>query len=154
LKWFSPLVPSGIVDWVRSRPEAGYTAQQISDIVSPLWFHGFISADVAKKMLSSKPEGTFLFRFSSTAQCYGLSVSHLGDVTHWRITTEKLGDQVAPVFKIDNNSYGSLQEIVQRHKTGPLKVFHLLNTGEGKEDVLLSVGLPRVEAQVYANLEM
>lgn len=77
---------------------------------------------------------------------------HLGNATHWRITSTKL-DGLDATFQIDNRSYSNImviwkcatshlsQDIVKTHATEALKVFQLLNTG--KEDVYLTKELPR-----------
>jgi len=160
LKWFSPLVPEvdnaiyANTSNVATRPGAsgGYTTAQVAAIVGPLWFHGWLSAEDSKAAIGSAPEGTFLFRFSQSPRCYSLSVMHLGNVVHWRITSTKSDDQTEATFKIDQREYSSIRDIVETHNSEPLKVFQLLSTG--KEDVFLRKEVSRaVEAEAnYANV--
>lgn len=37
------------------------------------WFFGDVSAEEAEELLSGKPEGTFLLRFSSKSGCFASS---------------------------------------------------------------------------------
>jgi len=160
LKWFSPLVPeidNAIYANTTSTPKpagpaGGYTTAQIAAIVGPLWFHGWLSAEDSKAAIGTAPEGTFLFRFSQSPRCYSLSVMHLGNVVHWRITSNKVDDQAEATFKIDQREYRSIRDIVETHANEPLKVFQLISTG--KEDVFLKKEVPRsVEAEAnYANV--
>lgn len=115
--------------------EDGYTIDDAATIVSPDWFHGVMSAGKAQKILSNKPEGSFLFRFSSNPGkkyipkhniqvgsligCYALSVAltpEMGGVAHWRITADNSAGYIQ--FKVDSISipFSSLSEIIQKHK--------------------------------------
>lgn len=127
LEWFSPLSVGN--DFYENSNNAtaashqnGYDIDMIADIVSPNWFFGFMTAAQAKEILSRKPYGAFLFRFSSNAGCYALSVNY-GQVGHWRIMTEKAGSG-GPVFRIDGKPYRSLHHVIETHSVGgePLAV--------------------------------
>jgi len=167
LKWFAPLVPDIEVESTYAnvsgssapRPTnlsnnglGGYNTLQIAEIVGPTWFHGWLSAEDCKDAIGSASEGTFIFRFSQTPRCFSLSVMHLGNITHWRISSTKESDAAPTVFRIDNREYTSIQDIVMKHAVEPLKVFQLLSTG--KEDVFLKKEMPRVIEQDtnYANV--
>lgn len=117
LEWFHPLGISMLYQTNSDQIEIpGYDLEQISQIVGPSWFFGFMTASEAKELLLKKPHGSYLFRFSSNAGCYALSVNY-GQVGHWRITTEKKGD-ADPVFRIDGRPYPSLQAVIQTHQIG------------------------------------
>eukprot|EP00027_Filamoeba_sp_ATCC50430_P000285 CAMPEP_0168556248 /NCGR_PEP_ID=MMETSP0413-20121227/8776_1 /TAXON_ID=136452 /ORGANISM="Filamoeba nolandi, Strain NC-AS-23-1" /LENGTH=632 /DNA_ID=CAMNT_0008587171 /DNA_START=113 /DNA_END=2008 /DNA_ORIENTATION=+ len=75
MKWFSP---------VSSDPDAGWTIDQMIDICTPHWFHGFMSSQDAQNLLKGQPDGTYLIRFSTSAPgSYALSVSYNETVGHW-----------------------------------------------------------------------
>ncbi len=96
----------------------GYDIESILEICTPNWFHGFLSSADAQRGLKGKPDGTFLFRFStSNPGCYALSAAYSGTVGHWRISCDKEPGQPA-TFKIDGRDYKSLNEIINVHKFG------------------------------------
>jgi len=72
------------------------------------------------KILLKEPTGTFLFRFSSVAGCYTLSVSNQGQVGHWRIKSEKGPRELW--FWIDDRRYNSLPHIIETHLIEQLRV--------------------------------
>jgi len=116
--WFSPLVKfdSSYQTKSSTTDSMGYNIKEIVDIVGQSWFFGFISAEEAKKILFSLPTGSFLFRFSSKAGQYALSVNY-GQVGHWRIIAEKKAPG-PPILVIDDHSYASFQSIVETHRVG------------------------------------
>ena len=93
---------------------AGYDIVDVVEIVKKEWFFGFMSAEEAKKILSTYPYGTYLFRFSSKAGQYALSVNY-GQIGHWRITAEKISAS-SVLFYIDEKSYRSLDHVISSHK--------------------------------------
>jgi len=116
LEWFTPLVQSSSsYQTGDERDLLGYDIEQILDIVGPPWFFGFMSANEAKEVLSRKPYGSYLFRFSSNAGFYALSVNY-GQVGHWRISSEKHVGY--PLFKVDGRTYKSLYHIIEVHTVG------------------------------------
>jgi hypothetical protein len=104
------------------------------------WFHGYLSADNAKILLQDRPEGSFLFRFSGNPSCYSLSVSHSGEVTHWRISTRKTTDFDPPLFSIDDVAYPSLKDLVIYHQKFPLIASYLIHSGDEKVYLTKEVG--------------
>jgi len=121
LEWFSPLVQSNVYHTGSEQESIGYDIEQIADIVGPAWFFGFMTAPEAREALQNRPQGSYLFRFSSNAGCYALSVNY-GQVGHWRIITEKrIG---YPIFRVDGRAYKSLYHIIETHAIGgePLQV--------------------------------
>jgi len=113
LMWFSPLVSE-------AQPKC-FTVQQIVDIVSPRWFFAFLSAGEAKDVLKKEGKtGCFLFRFSSSAGLYALSLFHNNQVSHCRIETELTDTGIN--FIINKRIYKSLEDIMQIHKKEPLKI--------------------------------
>ncbi len=80
------------------------------------WFFGFMDAPKARDLLMSLPEGSFLFRFSSTPGWYTLSVNY-GQVGHWRIEAIKQGADKL-LLKIDDRTYDSFHSIISTHKPG------------------------------------
>jgi len=89
----------------------------VLEICSPSWFHGFMTSAEAQKVLKGKPEGAFVFRFSSMPGNYALSVVYNHIVGHWRISCEK-ENYNQPFFMIDQRRYKSLAHILQTHKYG------------------------------------
>jgi len=118
LQWFSPLYPQG------EKPEnivaSMYDFDDVVNIVSPLWFFGFIEPIEANNILDNTPSGTFLFRFSSQPGHYTLSVSNDGQVGHWRLRADK--GPTWQQFCIENRYYESFQNIIDVHMIEPLKV--------------------------------
>jgi hypothetical protein len=80
-----------------------------------------MSADTAKTLLSFRPIGSFLLRFSSAPPFFALSVNY-GNVGHWRITVEKTSQLT--IYRIDGRPYKSLYDIVETHSPGnePLQI--------------------------------
>jgi len=124
LIWFSPLAQPDLYQTSDENTNGGYDIESILEICTPSWFHGFLSSADAQRGLKGKPDGTFLFRFStSNPGCYALSAAYSGTVGHWRISCVKeVGQPVT--FKIDGRDYKSLAEIINIHKFGrePLKI--------------------------------
>jgi len=109
LIWFTPLDKVG---------GGGYDIDHVMTICTPSWFHGFLSSGDAQKALKGKPDGTYLFRFSTTNPgCYALTVAYSSTVGHWRISCEKKAGE-NPVFSIDGKPYKSLDDIIQTHRFG------------------------------------
>lgn len=118
LIWFSPLDVSEIYQTSggSNASKGGYEIDHILAVCHPAWFHGFLSSADAQKALKGKPDGSFLFRFSTTNPgCYALTVAYSNTVGHWRISCEKKPFEV-PVFLIDGRSYTSLEAIIQTHR--------------------------------------
>jgi len=123
LEWFTPLCQSDNYETSTSKVvENGWSIEEISEVVGANFFFGFISAEQAKSILSNKPYGAYLFRFSSNPGCYALTVNY-GAIGHWRITAEKYGT-APPIFKIDGRPYKNLYDIVDVHRVGgePLSI--------------------------------
>lgn len=117
LIWFSPLTQPDLYQTSDEGSGIGYDIEMILDICTPSWFHGFLSSSDAQRGLKGKPDGTYLFRFStSNPGCYALSASYSGTVGHWRISCIK--ENGAPTFKIDGREYKTLNEIVTTHRFG------------------------------------
>lgn len=108
--WFNPLCGP-------NNQNGGWTMDNILEIVSLPYFHGFMDMKDAQKTLKGIPEGTYLLRFSTQQSYYTLSVSYSGTVGHWRIQTEKKPGQ-RPEFKVETRSYESLEHVVMTHSPG------------------------------------
>jgi len=125
MKWFTPLV---VFDNYHVKQDQqvlpvnmafGYSIEEVVDIVKPKWFYGFLSTNDAKRILTNKGNGSFLFRFSSSSPgYYTLSVCYSGGIGHWRINSEKKSN--CTIFKIDEVKYRSLYDIVDTHSIKPL----------------------------------
>jgi len=139
MQWFAPIIAdanNSTYANVSNVKSSGTSFEEIGKMVGVDYFHGFISADDAKNILINEQEGSFLIRFSQSPKCYSLSAIHNRGIYHWRINHEPNGK-----FKIDNETYNSLQDIVDTHKYTPIKIFQLRNTGQ--EDVILRNGVGR-----------
>lgn len=146
LVWFSPLAAPNLYQTNDVAPD-GYDLDDILNTCTPSWFHGFLSSADAQRSLKGKPDGTFLFRFStSNPGSYALSAAYSGTVGHWRISCARAPGS-RPVFKIDNREYTSLSHIVDSHKAGdPLKI---KDPKPGQADsCFLSIPFVRVGSEV------
>lgn len=117
-QWFFPLTLPDEVYQTQTNQYVipnGYTIEEIADIVGNPWFFGKMEASEARPLLESRPVGSFLFRFSSQAGMYSLSVNY-GQIGHWRIESKKEGSQT--IFRIDGRPYRSLHHIIESHKPG------------------------------------
>jgi len=145
LIWFTPLDKAGAVS------SGGYDIDHIMSICTPSWFHGFLSSSDAQKALKGKPDGTYLFRFSTTNPgCYALTVAYSSTVGHWRISCEKKPGE-NPIFSIDGRSYKSLDDIIQTHRFGrePLSI---KNPKPGQaQTCFLGTAHPRMDPQSEDN---
>ena len=137
-QWFKPLYPCGTQR--KQVAEQGYTLSEIADLLSPRWFHGFMETQQSVDLLWGKPAGSFLFRFSSVARHYSLSVSSGTQVGHWRIQAVPTPSGVD--FLLDDRCYASLQEIVSSHKNLPLQ---LLNSPDPSKGVCLLHPIDRTD---------
>jgi len=111
LKWFGPI----------QDPETNTTGETVLDKIrqtlEKTWFHGDITTKEATALLSDKPGGTFLIRFSESVDgFYTISkISSTRKVTHQRVNHEP-----GSPYIIDNHEYASLEELVdQRGFTSP-----------------------------------
>jgi len=117
-QWFFPLTLPDEVYQTQTNQYVipnGYTIEEIADIVGNSWFFGKMEASEARPILESRPIGSYLFRFSSQAGMYSLSVNY-GQIGHWRIESKKEGSQTT--FRIDGRPYRSLHHIIETHKPG------------------------------------
>eukprot|EP00029_Vermamoeba_vermiformis_P002196 TRINITY_DN1257_c0_g1_i1.p1 TRINITY_DN1257_c0_g1~~TRINITY_DN1257_c0_g1_i1.p1 ORF type:complete len:1506 (+),score=435.23 TRINITY_DN1257_c0_g1_i1:22-4518(+) len=77
-----------------------------STITRESWFHGDVNNDEAADLLKSKPEGTFLFRFSSRKGYLTVSFIADGQLQHTLIQPTANG------YICNGRSHGTLQEVV------------------------------------------
>ena len=92
--FFVPLTPPGTDE------EASWIFQ-VMNIVKEPWFWG-ADTEKAKEVLRSKPDGTFLVRFSSSPSDYTLSYVHNKKVNHTRISHPYCGDMDAVKKFVDS----------------------------------------------------
>jgi len=103
LQWFGP---------IRDPTTTSHTATFMDDITNILkqpWFHGDTDLQRAQELLSGKPAGTFMIRFSSLEGWYTISQIHGRIIQHQRI-----GHQPGDPYVIENDSYNSLFELVEQ----------------------------------------
>merc|ERR1712137_314327 len=103
---------SRILEWFGPLTDLTSFLQSVEDLLSKPWFHGEISAVEAEKLLSPKPAGTFLVRFSSRDPgCYAISVMGKGSkLKHYRVY-HKPGLQ----YLIGNSECSSIYEIISKY---------------------------------------
>jgi serine/threonine protein kinase len=107
LQWFGPIkVPD--VTATQSQQHVTFM-DDITNILRQPWFHGDTDLQRAQELLSGKPAGTFMIRFSSLEGWYTISQIHGRIIQHQRI-----GHQPGEPFVIENDSYGSLFELVEQ----------------------------------------
>eukprot|EP01094_Clydonella_sp_ATCC50884_P021516 TRINITY_DN475_c1_g1_i3.p2 TRINITY_DN475_c1_g1~~TRINITY_DN475_c1_g1_i3.p2 ORF type:complete len:140 (-),score=28.72 TRINITY_DN475_c1_g1_i3:265-684(-) len=91
---------------------------QITFTLSQPWFHGPLNTEEAQKLLSSYDPSSYLFRFSSRAGCFALSVKKEDDtMAHYLISRTPRGLELEGVY------YDSLEEIESTQTTR----YHLRN---------------------------
>ena len=71
-------------------------------------------------VLKSKPNGTWLLRFSTSPGCYSISVNNGGTVNHWRVTSKKENGQLTCM--LNEKKYSGIEGIVRTHIVEPLHV--------------------------------
>ena len=89
------------------------------------WFHGVIGRSQADDYLQDRPEGSFLIRISEHAEGYALDFKSDGQVRHFKMLFDHLGQ-----YKVQDNdeAFASLLELVQYFQKNPVT--------EDGEDVL------------------
>eukprot|EP01098_Paradermamoeba_levis_P011780 TRINITY_DN5081_c0_g1_i1.p1 TRINITY_DN5081_c0_g1~~TRINITY_DN5081_c0_g1_i1.p1 ORF type:complete len:370 (-),score=97.77 TRINITY_DN5081_c0_g1_i1:219-1328(-) len=94
----------------------GYKLSEISNFVSPKWFHGFLSAKQAQKLVAAQPIGSYLFRFSSEVGQFAFCFKD-GDeqIKHWRIIR-----LCKNRFSMSNFEFASFEEFITVYKDKPL----------------------------------
>lgn len=115
-QWFSPLVV------VTNQQEAplGYTFSEMVEIVSASWFFIDVPKDKIRTVLTES--GSFLIRFSSKGfGVYTLSAMNIDkQIGHWRINCIKTETALPPVFRMQDITFSSLQDIVRTYSEAPL----------------------------------
>jgi len=81
----------------------------VTNILKQPWFHGDTDLQRAQELLSGKPAGTFMIRFSSLEGWYTISQIHGRIIQHQRI-----GHQPGDPYVIENDSYNSLLDLVDQ----------------------------------------
>lgn len=120
-----------------------YTLVDVITVAKIPGFVGFVDSNGAFNLLIKEPPGTYLLRFSKEQRFYTLSLNY-GQIGHWRITTRIKKGRI--VYKLDENDYDSLIEIIQKHKQTPLSL------KKGVSETLLVH--PVSSANVTQNLDM
>jgi hypothetical protein len=103
--------------------KATTTIVEIAKLLSQEWFHGFIDANVAEARLFGRAPGTFLVRFSSSAQAH-ITVSLVGanghGNYHYRFQIASTG-LITPEGECkgwkDLKSFNSISELVSYYAT-------------------------------------
>ncbi|PRP78100.1 hypothetical protein PROFUN_11612 [Planoprotostelium fungivorum] len=106
VKWFSPLaLPND------TRPEAT-TFAELSDVVKPNWFHGFLSTEEVQAQLS---HGRFLVRFSSSPGYYTISLRNQSVFAHMRVASMRQDGKWK--FTVDREKiFDSMQAVLDEYK--------------------------------------
>eukprot|EP00005_Dracoamoeba_jomungandri_P004604 CAMPEP_0174258702 /NCGR_PEP_ID=MMETSP0439-20130205/7658_1 /TAXON_ID=0 /ORGANISM="Stereomyxa ramosa, Strain Chinc5" /LENGTH=506 /DNA_ID=CAMNT_0015342317 /DNA_START=155 /DNA_END=1675 /DNA_ORIENTATION=+ len=103
LNWFGPLA---------TPPDRPQLIDRVVSILQLPYFHGVLSTVDAEALLTVKPSGTFLVRFSSSAPgCYTISKKDVdSSIKHQRI----IHHPQQGVFYINNKGYASLDELITK----------------------------------------
>uniref|UniRef100_A0A6B2L2S5 Non-specific protein-tyrosine kinase n=1 Tax=Arcella intermedia TaxID=1963864 RepID=A0A6B2L2S5_9EUKA len=110
LLWFGP-----IGDPQTTAPNLTFL-HDINQILKETWFHGDIDTKRADELLTSKPSGTFLIRFSSSTEGW-FTLSQINDklIQHFRVSHSP-----GQPYVLDKILYSSLYDLVsQRGLTQP-----------------------------------
>jgi len=103
LQWFGP---------IRAPETTSATDNTFMDEVTSIlrqpWFHGDTDLHRAQELLSGKPAGTFMIRFSSLDGWYTISQIHGRIIQHQRIS-----HQPGEPYGIENDSYRTLLDLVE-----------------------------------------
>jgi len=91
---------------------------QVADLLAHDWFHGALRTESAEALLVTQPPGTYLFRFSSMANCFALSHVSSGNVVHLIQHVPGSG------FELHGRVFDSLQSLVVQEAR---RVCHLLS---------------------------
>jgi len=112
-EWFGPLDSGAVL------------LERIKNLLSNPWFHGFVSAlDAEKILMHTKKKKTFLVRFSKEPGCYSIStLASIHEVKHFRVS-HKAGGR----YCIGNQEASSLEEIVHRYHEELFLKHPLLNS--------------------------
>jgi len=103
LQWFGPIRDP------ETTPHTNTFMDEITKILKEPWFHGDTDLQRAQELLSGKPAGTFMIRFSSLEGWYTISQIHGRIIQHQRI-----GHQPGDPFVIENDAYNSLFDLVEQ----------------------------------------
>lgn len=81
------------------------------------WFHGVIGRSQADDYLQERPEGTFLIRISEHASSYVLDFKNDGQVRHFSLLFDNLGQ-----YQVQDNdeAFSSLLELTEHFKKNPV----------------------------------
>lgn len=83
-----------------------------SSLARESWFHGDMQSGEATEMLRGRPDGTFLFRFSSYPGFLAVSYVERGVVQHGKVEVSPLGFR----FETEEKKYLSLQHLVEDYR--------------------------------------
>lgn len=119
LLWFSPLYPN---DTIMTSLENAWKFEEMVEIVGQEYFWGFLSANQAAELLSTRPSGSYLLRFSSQPGFYALSLACSNQFTmHWRIKAFKDQNNQTNLY-VDDRHYSSFANFIQIHQTEALEI--------------------------------
>lgn len=81
------------------------------------WFHGVIGRSQADDYLQDRPDGTFLIRISEHAEGYALDFKNDGQVRHFKMLFDHLGQ-----YKVQDNdeAFASLLDLVEYFQKNPV----------------------------------
>lgn len=119
LLWFTPIYPN---DTLMSSLENAWKFEEMVEIVGQEYFWGFLSANQAAELLSTRSLGSYLIRFSSQPGYYALSLACANQFTmHWRIKCYK--DQANQTnLYVDERHYTSFAHLIRTHETEALEI--------------------------------
>jgi serine/threonine protein kinase len=96
--------------------------ERMAAVLPRPWFYGDLDKDAAFDLLSTKPAGTFLVRFSTNPEHTGFVISlvdHRKTVVHIRVKYQVGSPQpysLASTGEHSNESYASLEELIIRNR--------------------------------------
>uniref|UniRef100_A0A6B2L2R1 non-specific serine/threonine protein kinase n=1 Tax=Arcella intermedia TaxID=1963864 RepID=A0A6B2L2R1_9EUKA len=103
LMWFGPIKDP------QTTPQNDTFMQYLSRVIQEPWFHGDTDPQRALELLTAKPNGTFMVRFSSVDGWYTISQNIGRQIQHQRVSHVPGGPYI-----IDNDSYTDLHDLVER----------------------------------------
>ena len=112
---------SRLYNWLGPWFRFGESARTIGELVAlsgNVWFHGFISKEIATYRLTNRAVGTFLVRLSDTTPGCPFTISYIAmngmmqAIKHFRIRKIAFNPSV---YELNGRSFGSLDEIIRAY---------------------------------------
>jgi len=137
---------SGII-WINKLSEQekanSYLLNHVLDMISPSYFHGFLTYEQENQILQKNPIGSFLLRFSSSSnkKITLSAVSSENKIDRWHITIQKDDLLRPPSFSIGQRNFSTIPALISFYSEVALlsdDIALLLQSGvprEGEDEV-------------------